>query len=121
MQVNSKDTASKLSRGDGLVCHVMHSERDVSDTELTATWVEVEPGARQKMHSHEPEQVYIVVRGEAVMTVDGDEQGVGEGDLVHVPPYAEHGIRNTGNGTLEYISAATPAFPMDEVEEFYDE
>lgn len=119
--MQSKEMALQLSRGDGLVCHVMHSERSVPETELTVTWVDVEEGAHQELHSHEPEQVYLVVRGEAVMTVDGEEQEVTAGDLIHVPPQAEHAVKNTGDGALEYISAATPSFPMDEVEEFYRE
>lgn len=110
-----------MSRGDGLDCHVMHSERSTPDTELTVTWVDVEPGAHQKLHSHDPEQVYLVVRGEARMTVDDEEREVRAGDLIHVPSNAEHAIKNTGDGILEYISAATPAFDMSDVEEFYDE
>lgn len=121
MQVVSKNEAPRLSRGDGLDCYVMHSSRGVPETELTVTWVEVEPDARQKLHSHDPEQVYLVVRGEAVMTVDGKEREVMEGDLIHVPRHAEHGIRNTSDETMEYISAATPAFDMSNVEEFYEE
>lgn len=121
MQVRGKNDAPRLSRGDGLVCRIMHSERSDPETELTVTWVDVKEGGRQKLHSHDPEQVYIVVRGEAVMTVDDEEREVRAGDLIHVPPNAEHAIKNTGDGTLEYISAATPAFDMSDVEEFYDE
>lgn len=55
------------------------------------------------------------------MTVDDEEQRVSRGDLVYVPPHSEHKIRNTGDDVLQYISAATPAFDMSDVEEFYEE
>ncbi|WP_226481763.1 cupin domain-containing protein [Natrinema amylolyticum] len=117
----NKGDAPALTRGDGLVSHILHSQRDVSETDLTITWVDVEPGARQVRHEHDPEQVYVVVAGEGVMSVGEDERAVEAGDLVHIPANTEHGLENTGDTTLEYVSAATPVFPEREVDEFYGE
>ena len=113
--------APTLSRGDGVVSRLLHSEKDATDTELTVTWVEVEPGSEQVLHSHAPEQVYVTVAGEGRMRVGGTERDVSAGDAVHIPSNTEHGIRNTGDETLEYVSAATPAFPREQVEGFYEE
>ncbi|MDF9746341.1 cupin domain-containing protein [Natrinema salsiterrestre] len=118
--VNKSDVPA-LSRDDGLVSHILHSRRDAAGTDLTITWVDVEPGARQLRHEHDPEQVYVIVAGEGVMTVGDDERAVEAGDLVHIPANTEHGLENTGDTTLEYVSAATPAFPERDVDEFYDE
>lgn len=121
MHVSSKKEARVLSRGDGLVSHILHSEHDVPRTDLTVTWVEVEPNAKQVSHSHDPEQVYVIVAGEGVMSVGGEKREVKAGDLIHIPSNTEHDIENTENRILEYISAATPAFPSETVEEFYEE
>lgn len=121
MHVSSKADAPTLSRGDGLVSTILQGTRDDPDTDLTVTWVEIEPGAEQVIHSHEPEQVYVLIAGEGVMTVAEERRAVEAGDLIHVPPNAEHGIENTGSEPLEYVSAATPAFPESEVEAFYDQ
>jgi mannose-6-phosphate isomerase-like protein (cupin superfamily) len=102
------------------VSHILHSQRDASETDLTITWVDVEPGARQVRHEHDPEQVYVIITGEGVMSVGDDERAVEAGDLVHIPANTEHGLENTGDRTLEYVSAATPAFPDAEVDEFYE-
>ncbi|MFB1063015.1 cupin domain-containing protein [Natrinema sp. H-ect4] len=115
-----KSDAPALSRDDGLVSHILHSQRDASETDLTITWVDVEPGARQVRHEHDPEQVYVIISGEGVMSVGDDERAVEAGDLVHIPANTEHGLENTGDRTLEYVSAATPAFPDAEVDEFYE-
>ena len=109
-----------MSRGDGLLSTLLHGEHADGDTDLTVTWVEVDPGASQVLHSHAPEQVYVVVAGEGVMSVADERRAVEAGDLIHVPSHTEHGIENTGEETLEYVSAATPAFPAAEVREFYD-
>jgi len=120
MHASNSETAPTLSRGDGLVSHVLHSERDGPETDLTITWVEVDPGSEQVIHSHDPEQVYVIVAGEGRTTVGEETRTVETGDLVHVPTIADHGIENTGDVALEYVSAATPAVPMEEVDEFYE-
>ena len=35
--------------------------------------------------------------------------------MVFIPSNTEHGIVNTGEETLTYVSAATPAFPVTEL------
>ncbi|TMT85922.1 cupin domain-containing protein [Haloterrigena sp. H1] len=121
MRVVNKSDAPALTRDDGLVSHILHSQHEVSETELTITWVDVEPGACQVTHEHDPEQVYVILSGTGVMTVGDEERAVAAGDLVHIPANTEHGLENTGDRTLEYVSAATPAFPAAEVDEFYDQ
>ena len=120
MRCVNKSGAPALTRDDGLISHRLHSQHEVAETDLTITWVDVEPGARQVRHEHDPEQVYVILSGTGVMTVGDDERTVAAGDLVHIPANTEHGLENTGDRTLEYVSAATPAFPAAEVDEFYD-
>jgi mannose-6-phosphate isomerase-like protein (cupin superfamily) len=100
---------------DGLVSHILLEEGDAPGGELSITWVDVEPGAEQKPHSHGPQQVYVITRGEGRMKVGEDEREVREGHLVFIPPEIEHGIVNTGEGVLTYVSAATPAFPVTDL------
>lgn len=121
-RVTSRDEARALSRGDGVVSHILHGDRDSvpDDTDLTVTWVTVDAGAAQVPHSHEPEQVYVVVAGTGRMLLGDEERDVEAGDLVHVPSGTRHGIANTGDEPIEYVSAATPAFASEQVEAFYD-
>lgn len=80
------------------------------------TWVDVPPGAEQRVHSHEDaEQVYVIVRGHGRMQVAGDVEEVGEGDLIFIPPAAQHSICNDGSETLVYVSAASPPVSMAEL------
>ncbi len=83
------------------------------DVGLTATWVEVAPGSRQRLHDHPSDQVYVVTAGSGRMLVGEEEQEVRAGDLVYVPSGAVHGIENTSKGMLTYFSAATPALDAE--------
>ncbi|MFA9415288.1 cupin domain-containing protein [Natrinema sp. HArc-T2] len=121
MRKMNKSDAPALTRNDGLVSHILNSRHDDPETELTITWVDIDPGARQVLHEHDPEQAYVILAGTGIMTVGDEERAVEAGDLVHIPANTEHGLENTGDRTLEYVSAATPAFPAAEVDEFYEQ
>ena len=49
------------------------------------------------------------------MSVAGDVEEVGEGDLVFIPPATHTAIVNDGPETLVYVSAASPPVSMAEL------
>lgn len=76
---------------------------------MSVTWLEVPAGAEQTLHSHEEaEQVYVVVRGTGSMSVAGDTQRIGEGDLILVPPATDHSVVNDGDAELACVSIQSP-------------
>ena len=107
--------ASVEERG-RLRSHFLLDAGDLGSRNLTVTWVDVPPGGEQRAHSHpDSEQVYVIVRGSGRMSVAGDTEKVSEGDLVFIPPAADHGIVNDGYEPLVYISAASPPVSMAEL------
>ena len=98
---------------EGLLSYLLLQKGDVPDTGLSITWVEVAPGAAQQPHSHPPEQVYVIVQGRGEMTVGHVTELVGKGDIVHIPPHAEHRIKNIGEKLLVYVSASSPAYNFE--------
>lgn len=89
---------------------------DLGSRNLTVTWVDVPPGSEQRVHSHpDAEQVYVIVRGQGRMSVAGDVEDVGEGDLVFIPPATSHSIVNDGAETLVIVTAASPPVSMEEL------
>ena len=100
---------------DGLVSHILLETGDVAAGNLSVTWVDVEPGKRQPPHTHPPQQVYVIIRGSGRMRVGEEAREVAKGSMVFIPPGAEHGIENTGEETLTYVSAATPAFTVTDM------
>jgi len=67
--------------------HVLMDAGEMGSRNMSVTWIDVPSGIDQELHSHEEsEQVYVVVKGAGTMTVAGDTQEIGEGDLILVPP-----------------------------------
>ena len=76
---------------------------------MSVTWLEIPAGAEQTLRSDEgAEQVYVVVRGAGTMSVAGDTQEVGEGDLILVPPATDHAIANNEDEPLACVSVQSP-------------
>jgi mannose-6-phosphate isomerase-like protein (cupin superfamily) len=72
----------------------------------------VPPHASLPPGSHETEEIYVILRGEGTMTfAEGQQRAVKEGDFVHLPPWCEHGIENTGRVTLEVLICTAPPNP----------
>ena len=89
--------------------HVLMDAGELGSRNLSVTWLSVPAGAKQTLRSHEEsEQAYVVVRGAGTMSVAGDTQQVGEGDLILVPPATEHSVANNGDLDLSLVSIQSP-------------
>jgi mannose-6-phosphate isomerase-like protein (cupin superfamily) len=99
-----------------LQAHVLMDAGELGARNLSVTWLSVPSGARQTLRSHEEsEQAYVVVRGSGAMSVAGDTQAVGEGDLIMVPPATEHSVSNDGDAELALVSIQSPPVAAGEL------
>jgi amino-acid N-acetyltransferase len=72
------------------------------------TWFEVEPGARFERHSHDADQITLVVEGELVFELDGGrERRVGAGEVIALPAGVPHGTR-AGTCRTRAVDAWSP-------------
>ncbi len=51
-------------------------------------------------HTHYKEEVYLFIRGEGFVVVDGQRYPVRSGDVAYVPPGALHSVANEARGEL---------------------
>ncbi len=66
-------------------------------------------GTGLALHRHQAPEIYHVIAGEGVVTIDGLAHPVRAGATVFIPGDAEHGVRNTGPETLQIFYV----FPTD--------
>lgn len=72
-----------------------------------------EPGAYVENHVHQvQEQIYHVLSGEGVLTVDGERRLVRANDVTYIPPGVHHELHCTGTETLVFLVITSP--PTDE-------
>ena len=67
------------------------------------------PGQSQKVHSHEGEdKVYLVLEGEAVFDIGGEQEMLTEGTAVIARAGVPHGVRNDSGTKLVLLVTMAP-------------
>ncbi len=65
---------------------------------------EIKPGWEiHPPHTHAEEEYLMVLEGEGVWTVKGEDFPAKAGDMLYASPWESHGIRNTGDVTLKFV------------------
>lgn len=67
------------------------------------------PGAQFPEHTHEQEQVTIVLRGPIQFTVEGVSKLYHPGEILIIPPNAVHAARAATEQAAEIIAVIAPA------------
>jgi mannose-6-phosphate isomerase-like protein (cupin superfamily) len=99
-----------------LRAHVLMDAGELGSRNLSVTWLTLPAGGSQTLRSQEEsEQAYVVVRGSGSMSVAGDTQQVGEGDLILVPPATEHSLSSAGDAELACVSIQSPPVAASEL------
>jgi mannose-6-phosphate isomerase-like protein (cupin superfamily) len=74
----------------------------------------LEPGTAEGEHLHlegdddscstySSEEMYLVVSGEVVVTVEGERQTLRSGDAAYAPAGSRHGVENLGDAPAELV------------------
>ncbi|MBX0294178.1 cupin domain-containing protein [Haloarcula nitratireducens] len=89
----------------------LHFLRDELNCENVGVSVlDCEPGWSGKPHDHSDdgqEEVYVLVDGEATVTVDGDDVSMSAGDAIRIEPDAKREIRN-GETESQFVLVGAP-------------
>jgi quercetin dioxygenase-like cupin family protein len=93
------------------VSEAMHFLRDPLECEnLGVTVVECDPGWTGMEHDHgdeDHEEVYLLLEGNATVTIDGDEIAMEAGDAVRLSPDATRQIHN-GDTESRFVLVGAP-------------
>lgn len=66
-------------------------------------------------HKHKQnEEVYIILKGEGKMTIDGEAVEVKEGSVVKVAPEASRTIKNTSDNEFQFICVQAKANSLEQ-------
>jgi quercetin dioxygenase-like cupin family protein len=90
----------------GFVCEFEGFEEHEPDfSQLGINLTVLRPGEAMAMYHWEADQEdFLVVAGEALLVVEGEERRLRRWDLVHCPPQAEHTIVGAGDGPCVIVA-----------------
>ncbi len=70
--------------------------------------VVIHPNGSVPSHEHETEETYMILGGEGIMTVGEESRNVKRYDIVYIPPFAKHSLKNTCENELEMMFVYAP-------------
>jgi uncharacterized cupin superfamily protein len=120
--LNLRDAEWRHVDGRGAVCVALDDFEGMRrDVQLGVNPFVLGPGEPMAMYHWEADQeAFLVVSGEAVLIVEGEERPLRAWDFVHCPPNTKHVIVGAGSGPCLVIAVGARAhdslgFPADEV------
>ncbi|WP_051376671.1 cupin domain-containing protein [Burkholderia sp. WSM2232] len=63
-------------------------------------WMTIAPGQTSTPHNHDEEETFLILSGNGEMEVDGERRVIEKGDVIYLPRFSTHKLRN--------ISSAMP-------------
>jgi mannose-6-phosphate isomerase-like protein (cupin superfamily) len=74
-------------------------------------------GATEKLHFHETaEQVFYILKGEAVLHINNEKFTVKTGESISVQPQSEHFISNESQEEVEFLVISSSSTNNDRIE-----
>ena len=91
--------------GGGVLRHVsLFQEGDFQSGLRFLNYTVLPPGASIGLHRHgDDEEIYVVLQGKGIMTVDGEAREVAAGDVILNSPLGEHGLINNAAEDLRIL------------------
>jgi uncharacterized cupin superfamily protein len=119
--LNARDACWRDRGTRGKLCHF---EEHVDFPQLGIHLMVLEPGQPMSMYHYEVDQEdFLVLAGDALLIIEGEERPLREWDFVHCPPNAAHVIVGAGDGPCVVLAVGARvgstgpnwgAYPVDE-------
>ena len=91
-----QDSVTHLERAPGVTVSNMVGEESGA-TQISSGITTFAPGSSNTTHYHNAEESVIVIEGEGVMVIGGEEHHVKPNDAAFITPGTHHRIINTGD------------------------
>jgi mannose-6-phosphate isomerase-like protein (cupin superfamily) len=76
----------------------------VLNAPFEASWAVVRAGTASTRHSHHEHEIFVAVRGEAVIECEGERAAFATGDVAFFAPGLRHQVINDGSEDFEFYS-----------------
>ncbi len=111
MLIRSLHDCEEFQAGDGSILRqLLHPENTDVSSRYSLCHATVKPGQRTRLHRLHTTEVYYILEGEGLMTIDDETRRVGSGQTVYIPPGARQSLYNDGRGDLRFLCIVDPAW-----------
>src|SRR5690554_4910426 len=113
---NISDCEEFIAGDNTILREILHPAKTDLALRYSLAHAIVKPGNTSRPHRLKTSEVYYIIEGQAIMTIDDEEKKVGPGDTICIPPQAVQYIQNTGKNNLVFICIVDPAWRVEDEE-----
>ena len=111
MDIQNIDAVPAFTTKDGSEIRELLAHRNSSIRQQSLAEARLPVGASTTPHYHPvTEEIYYILAGQALMTIDGESRQVGPGDAIAIPPGKLHQITNHGSIELKFLCCCAPGY-----------
>lgn len=81
---------------------------------MSLAYVTVTGKSKPHMHKN-TEEIYFIIKGEGILTIDGEKRKVEKDDAIAIPKNKFHSIEKTSAESLELLAITNPRYNPDDV------
>lgn len=116
MLIRSLQDCHEIIAGDHTrLRELLHPDKQNVNIRYSLAHAQLLPGETSTRHSLTCSEVYYILAGRGLMTIDDEQQEAAPGDAVYIPADAVQCIQNIGSEPLVFLCIVDPAWqPEDE-------
>ena len=111
MLIRRLQDCEEIIAGDSTILReVLRPEPDGLSIRYSLAHARLPAGQASQRHRLSSSEVYYVLEGSGRMHIDDEQEEIGPGDCVYIPPSAVQYVESTGSGDLVFTCIVDPAW-----------
>lgn len=119
MYIKDLKNCSEIIAGDNTILReFLHPGKDKIDLKLRYSLAHalIKAGETSSPHKLKTSEVYYILEGEGVMSINDESAAVHVGQAIYIPPNAKQYIHNFGHSDLKFLCIVDPAWRAEDEE-----
>ena len=117
MLVKDLNDCDEFMAGDGsLLRQLLHPDKANISCRYSLCHAAVKPGQTTRPHRLQTSEVYYILEGQGLMSIDGESEAVRPGQVIYIAPHSTQYIQNAGSSDLLFLCIVDPAWRKEDEE-----
>jgi len=111
-----KDCPKFISGDKVILREMLHRDKGDFSIRYSLAHAKLPTGKTSTPHRLKTSEVYYILKGKGIMSINKESREVRAGDTIYIPPHALQYIKNTGKTALEFLCIVDPAWMQEDEE-----
>lgn len=116
MLIKKFNNQMEITAGDNCILRELlnpSSDKNIQ-ARYSLAWAKVEVGKKTCLHAMKTSEIYFILKGRGIMSINEEQKEVGMYDTIYIPPGSHQCIENIGDEELEFLCIVDPAWKKED-------